>query len=167
MKSQSSCFENPQKPEVNRVSRERNQNFRGNSGSNNNFSNKFQRSRSFSSPRFDSNSKFGNGGRSRNDRGKSRSGVNFKEIGIADLCVRCGRNNHKSNDCRIHVSKLKCNACGRHVERVCITTLVSKKRNNSVKNVDDVNDESMSSNYLDLHDLKDTYQLSTVELSNN
>jgi len=55
--------------------------------------------------------------------------VDLKELGLQDLCLRCGRNNHKSDKCRINSKNLKCSACNRtgHIKKVCIKTLLQEK----------------------------------------
>ncbi len=139
---------------VNRISRSTSRNNRCN------YQNKSNNPRSMSRPRYNSNAKH-------RVRSKSRQRVDFKELGISDLCVKCGRNNHKTEDCRIRSEKLKCDACQKsgHVERVCISKLLRKKRNNNtVKSVETVENNEMSSNYLDFHDVSQISDICTVDL---
>lgn len=44
------------------------------------------------------------------------------ELGLADLCLACGNNNHTRRECRSK-NKLKCTLCGKpgHISKVCIT----------------------------------------------
>lgn len=77
------------------------------------------------------------------DRGRSRSTsrhskaqvrpkakINYKQLGIDHLCIRCGRNNHTTKQCRTNAHNLKCNSCGKrgHVQQVCITTLMKSTK---------------------------------------
>lgn len=60
-----------------------------------------------------------------NERHSSTSRGNFyRQLGIEHLCLRCGHNNHKTQECRTNRNKLNCKACGKrgHVQRVCIKT---------------------------------------------
>ncbi|XP_073811777.1 uncharacterized protein [Musca autumnalis] len=68
-----------------------------------------------------------------------KSKVNFSQLGIDSLCIRCGRNNHKVKDCRTNPKRLKCRACGKtgHVKQVCIKTLLSTSNNNSIETNDE------------------------------
>jgi len=56
----------------------------------------------------------------------SKRQLDYKSLGIENLCLRCGRNNHKANDCRVDRNKLKCESCLRqgHVSKVCVTNLL-------------------------------------------
>ncbi|XP_046801270.1 uncharacterized protein LOC124418587 [Lucilia cuprina] len=61
--------------------------------------------------------------------------VNYEKLGIAGLCLRCGRNDHFAKDCRSS-SKLKCNLCAKHghVAKVCIASLLADSLNAGPKN---------------------------------
>lgn len=50
----------------------------------------------------------------------------YRALGIENLCIRCGKDNHKISSCRINKLKLKCDSCQKigHVSRVCISTLI-------------------------------------------
>lgn len=65
---------------------------------------------------------------SRATKSSNQHKVNYRQLGIEGLCMRCGRNNHFAKECRTDKNKLKCTACNKngHVSRVCITTLQSK-----------------------------------------
>ncbi|XP_036346138.1 uncharacterized protein K02A2.6-like [Rhagoletis pomonella] len=69
---------------------------------------------------------------------RAKSKVNYKELGIDNLCIRCGRDNHKTKQCRTNAKNLKCNSCGKrgHVQQVCITTLMKSTKNANVKSED-------------------------------
>ena len=64
-------------------------------------------------------------------RSKSRSKLDYNRLGISDICLRCGRNNHRVQDCRCKISALKCNSCQKtgHVSKVCISTLLRERKN--------------------------------------
>ena len=51
----------------------------------------------------------------------------LKKLGISDLCLTCGRNNHTTDECRSK-SKLTCNLSGnkRHLAKVCVKALSEK-----------------------------------------
>ena len=52
--------------------------------------------------------------------------IDYKRLGIAGLCLRCGKNNHFAREC---LSKnLKCNLCSKqgHVGKVCITSRLAE-----------------------------------------
>lgn len=83
------------------------------------------------------------GGRSRNrsfSRGpnRSKSRVNFAQLGIDNLCIRCGKDNHKVKQCRTNPKRLKCKSCGKtgHVQQVCLKTLISTSNNSISTNTE-------------------------------
>lgn len=98
-------------------------------------------------------------GSKRRSISRSRPRVNYKELGIDDLCVRCGRNNHRVNDCKVNISKLKCHSCQKqgHVSKVCISTLIKNKssNSNSSRNNQRVLHLSNSPTYQDFHSMCD------------
>ncbi|XP_073822160.1 uncharacterized protein [Musca autumnalis] len=51
--------------------------------------------------------------RSSKSNHRSKSRVNYSHLGIDHLCIRCGRDNHKSKDCRTNPNNLKCKSCGK------------------------------------------------------
>ncbi|XP_075150600.1 uncharacterized protein LOC142224700 [Haematobia irritans] len=59
--------------------------------------------------------------------------VNYKDLGIEGLCLRCGKGNHLSNECKIDKNKLRCSICKKvgHVKEVCITTKLQQRKQNS------------------------------------
>lgn len=66
----------------------------------------------------------------------NRSKINYHELGIAGLCLRCDKNNHNATECRTSKSKLKCISCNKkgHVSKVCITTLLKSESGNRLAN---------------------------------
>uniref|UniRef100_A0A8D8RVU1 CCHC-type domain-containing protein n=1 Tax=Cacopsylla melanoneura TaxID=428564 RepID=A0A8D8RVU1_9HEMI len=113
-------------------------------------SNQFSRNQSMSRKRSVSHSR------------TSRSKLNYSDLGINDVCVRCGRNNHLSRDCRVNPSKLKCNSCHKkgHVSKVCISTLIkNKQRSLSTSRVSNLSDESDGS-YTDFQSTYDIKHMS-------
>ncbi|BES92812.1 Hypothetical Protein NTJ_05622 [Nesidiocoris tenuis] len=68
---------------------------------------------------------------------KSRSSqIDFSELGVDGYCLRCGKDNHLSKECRTDKSKLKCSSCKKtgHVPKVCISTLLEKKSKSGITN---------------------------------
>lgn len=102
---------------------------------------------------------------SRRSRSKSLSAVDYNDLGIADLCIRCGRNNHLARHCRVSYTNLKCNSCHKcgHVSRVCISTLLRKKRNSDVKLIQSNDNSYADPNLTDYSSLQDLSQI-TVDL---
>lgn len=58
-----------------------------------------------------------------------KSKIDYHRLGIGNLCLRCGRDNHIARDCRCDQAALKCKACSKtgHVQKVC--TLLETKKN--------------------------------------
>lgn len=67
----------------------------------------------------------------RKSKQKGKSQIDYEELGLAGLCIRCGRNNHTARECRTNKSNLKCTSCNKngHVAKVCISTLLQNKTN--------------------------------------
>ncbi|XP_046391594.1 uncharacterized protein K02A2.6-like [Ischnura elegans] len=67
---------------------------------------------------------------SRNSRGH----INYRSLGLDGICLKCGRTNHKSRDCRTMRESLKCISCGKigQISKVCITTLLRKSKTNTL-----------------------------------
>lgn len=91
--------------------------------------------RSSSRSRIQSTKQQGHKNRSQsNSRTKSntrRSHIDYASLGLDGLCLRCSRNNHKTQDCRIEHSRLHCDSCNKpgHVAKVCITTRLTTSKN--------------------------------------
>ena len=66
----------------------------------------------------------------RKGKRQSRSSLDYADLGIDGLCLRCGKDNHLSKNCRIERSAMKCTYCRKdgHVSRVCISKRLSEKR---------------------------------------
>lgn len=77
--------------------------------------------------------------------------VNFEQLGIAGLCLRCGKSNHMAKHCRSS-SNLKCNLCAKHghVAKVCIASLLANGPNAGHK--DKISTRSSSTNQVDSDD---------------
>ncbi|KYN05032.1 hypothetical protein ALC62_04079 [Cyphomyrmex costatus] len=70
-------------------------------------------------------------GRHKNYRSRSKSKIDYRQLGIEGLCLRCGNNNHIAKDCRTNKSALKCTACDKtgHLFKVCIRSLLNNNNN--------------------------------------
>lgn len=66
-------------------------------------------------------------------RNKSKSRIDYRQLGIEGFCLRCGRSNHNSKECKIDRTKLKCSSCDKigHIAKVCISTLLIDKGKNN------------------------------------
>lgn len=66
-----------------------------------------------------------------NSRSRSKSRINYRALGLESVCIRCGQNNHKIQDCRVNYNNVKCHSCNKtgHVEKVCISKLIKAKNN--------------------------------------
>ncbi|KAF2892722.1 hypothetical protein ILUMI_13450 [Ignelater luminosus] len=75
---------------------------------------------------------------------KTKSKINYADLGLDEICLRCGLNNHLVNDCQKDRSTFKCSSCHKtgHVAKVCIITLTKNKKNKSVNLVIEDNDSS-------------------------
>lgn len=91
----------------------------------------------------------------RNRSSSQNSRINFKALGIENLCIRCGKSNHKVRDCRTDSKKLSCNLCKKsgHVAKVCIASLLSssKVKQNTHSFEDDSNSDQSNSNDYGIH----------------
>jgi len=87
------------------------------------------------------------------------------------LCIKCGRDNHNSQNCKIPANKLKCDSCNKtgHVSRGCISTLIKKKHDSEVKSIH-LNKREAETNvtdYSSLQDLEHIEQVTTIDLFSN
>ena len=66
---------------------------------------------------------------------RNRNTLNLRELGLENVCLHCGKNNHKTQNCRIK-HKLKCQFCSKlgHTGRVCISELLKRKSPNEARN---------------------------------
>lgn len=88
-------------------------------------------------------------------------------LGLNNVCLRCGKHNHKSSDCKLPRSRVHCKECGKdgHIDKVCITTLLSnQKYSASVKNLNDDNQSEQSDDF-DLHGVGDIFNVYDTYLS--
>lgn len=83
------------------------------------------------------------------EKGQSKSKINYSELGIEGLCLRCGRNNHLTKDCRTDRSNLKCSGCDKsgHIIKVCIRSLLNKKFKQDQISTKQVQDETTYNQY--------------------
>ncbi len=86
--------------------------------------------------------------------------VDYAALGIDNLCFKCGKNNHKAQECYTDRNSLQCQDCGKkgHVSKVCITTLLNKSRSKEGQNT--VSQLSplfgIDTNLVELYDLSNT-----------
>lgn len=88
--------------------------------------------------------------------GSTKRKVNYRELGIDGLCLKCGLNSHKSNECRRNRNSLKCSLCSKvgHISKVCITSLTKSRSRqspnirllNSSENDDIIHNENINVN---------------------
>lgn len=85
--------------------------------------------------------------------------VDYRTLGIENLCLRCGRDNHIASECRSQ--NLSCTSCKKpgHTAKVCITTLIqrNKEQNSTSQTANQIvqmNDDATSSFYriVDVYD---------------
>ena len=76
-------------------------------------------------------------------RNRSKSRINLRELGIDNLCLRCGATSHRVKECRSDASKFKCNGCSKtgHIQKVCIKTLLQANRSDETNHVDNESDD--------------------------
>lgn len=98
-----------------------------------------------SRPRSGSHSNYNSRPRDKSNSRPTR--LNLKHLGIEGLCLKCGRNNHNSKNCRVIPTKLKCQYCEKsgHVEKVCLKRLMSAKK--EVQSVDSEEDSFLHDQY--------------------
>lgn len=95
----------------------------------------------------------------------SRSRVNYRSLGLDGLCLKCGRSNHKSRDCRTDRNTLKCTSCGKigHITKVCITTLLRKSKTNNLSSRHTQEEENRHHNneygIVYMEDIEDLYEV--------
>jgi len=85
---------------------------------------------------------------------RTKPQVNFEELGIAGLCLKCGKNNHRAPNCQTDPSKLKCESCCKtgHVSKVCIMTLTKKQGKKDVYEIGSTSEEDVN-NIIDIFGL--------------
>lgn len=123
-----------------------------------------RQSRNHSSSKRRSSSAYSRNSYRRNDNvhTKCRSRVDFHELGIADRCIKCGKNNHSTDSCRTICSKLKCSTCNKrgHVSIVCISTLMRQLKNSKFNHIFN---EELPSDVTDFNSESDCNFLSEVD----
>ncbi|XP_011690576.1 PREDICTED: uncharacterized protein LOC105451673 [Wasmannia auropunctata] len=105
-----------------------------------------------------------------NSRHQSKSRLNYRELGIDECCLRCGKFNHRSQQCRIDRNQLKCSACQRkgHVEKICIKTLLQKKNRSqqtasNSKPTNQIEDSQDDINYLNINNVINIFGEERIE----
>ncbi|XP_018401810.1 PREDICTED: uncharacterized protein K02A2.6-like [Cyphomyrmex costatus] len=122
--------------------------------------NRISKSRDKSSKRSNNRN---NPGKSRsNSQARSKSRINYRALGLENVCIRCGRNNHKTQDCRINFNNLKCHACDKtgHVKKVCISTLMKPKNSDTLTLETDTQEDNKKLN--DTNSIQDFYGINEV-----
>ncbi|XP_031332783.1 uncharacterized protein LOC116163077 [Photinus pyralis] len=81
--------------------------------------------------------------------------IDYRALGIDNLCLYCGRSNHRSKDCRIEKRRLKCHSCKKigHTAKVC--TIMENQKNTSTQYFQDEasNQEYGICNLIDLFEI--------------
>ncbi|XP_054289212.1 uncharacterized protein K02A2.6-like [Macrosteles quadrilineatus] len=79
-----------------------------------------------------------------------RNKVDLATLGIGNLCLRCGKANHTSRECKTNISRLHCQSCDKdgHIAKVCISTLLSKKSRPTVNTISTTPNDSQDLNSL-------------------
>jgi len=69
---------------------------------------------------------------------RGRHSINFHELGVHNMCLRCGRSNHRARQCRINYKKLYCRSCRRlgHVQNVCVSTLLKEAKGQGIASIE-------------------------------
>ncbi|XP_067636959.1 uncharacterized protein K02A2.6 isoform X1 [Eurosta solidaginis] len=102
---------------------------------------------------------------------KSSTRVNYSELGIEGLSLRCGRNNHLSKECNVERGKLKCNSCGKtgHVKKVCIQDRIKQKKSkiatNNTTTSNAIESFTTEEEYYWVNQVIDIYEHSTAKIS--
>jgi len=100
-------------------------------------------------------------------RKQSKSRIDYVNLGIDGLCLRCGRDNHLVKDCRTDKSNLQCTGCSKtgHVVKVCIQTLLGKNSKPNTASINYISGESISNQY-GIHSIVDMLQTNQSSKSN-
>lgn len=98
--------------------------------------------------------KYQNGGKPRSNNWLRAT---LSKLGISNCCIKCGLNNHKTQDC--FAKNLHCKGCNRdgHVARVCIKTL----KNSSISAIEEDRD---AEEYQDWDEQNVFDEINTVDL---
>ena len=62
--------------------------------------------------------------------------IDFAKLGLQDRCIRCGRDNHISKDCKTNPDRLKCSFCSKtgHIKSVCIKAILDSQKSSDNNN---------------------------------
>uniref|UniRef100_A0A8D8LP96 CCHC-type domain-containing protein n=1 Tax=Cacopsylla melanoneura TaxID=428564 RepID=A0A8D8LP96_9HEMI len=77
------------------------------------------------------------------------------ELGLEDMCLRCGEPHHTAWECRVNSNTLRCTQCKRtgHVASVCISTKERDKQVKLVHSAQDLDVNSTAYQYIDLRSI--------------
>lgn len=97
-----------------------------------------------------------------NSQSRSQSRIDYRALGLENVCIRCGRNNHTIQDCRVKYNNVKCQFCNKagHIEKVCISKLL-KAKNNTVRKID-AETHVNNMNLCDTNNVSDFYGINTI-----
>ena len=97
----------------------------------------------------------------------SRTPINYKHLGIDDLCIRCGRNSHRVKDCWCDPKALRCNSCltEGHVQKVCIKTLLAAKKSQKTSNSTNAVEDLTSIQAYGIYNIVDIFE--NCHINNN
>ncbi|XP_059220208.1 uncharacterized protein K02A2.6-like isoform X1 [Stomoxys calcitrans] len=95
----------------------------------------------------------------------SSSTVNYRQLGLEGMCLRCGRNNHRSNECKINKNNLKCSFCNKtgHVRQVCIKSKFKQNSSyNAIQSCSSDDDYCEDDDNFGIHQIVDIYNKSEI-----
>ncbi|XP_059227060.1 uncharacterized protein K02A2.6-like isoform X2 [Stomoxys calcitrans] len=81
------------------------------------------------------------------------------------MCLRCGRNNHRSNECKINKNNLKCSFCNKtgHVRQVCIKSKIKQNSSyNAIQSCSSDDDYCEDDDNFGIHQIVDIYNKSEI-----
>lgn len=99
-----------------------------------------------------------------NKNSSKNSKINYRQLGLEGLCLRCGRDNHMANECKANRNNLKCDLCKKtgHIKKVCIQNKIKNTVSNH--NIEVMSNESHANNgieYYGINKIIDVYNKNT------